>query len=355
MVSIRFQGVSKSFGDVLVIQDLNLTIQHGEFFTFLGPSGCGKSTLLHMVAGLEGVREGLIYFDDQPINPVPPQERDVALVFQTYALYPHMKVYENLAFPLKMKKVSTDIIHQEVQRVAGMLGLEKLLQRKPKELSGGERQRVALGRAIIRKPKVFLMDEPLSNLDAKLREAMRGELKKLHQALGITTIYVTHDQQEAMSLSDRIAILYEGKIQQCGTPEEIYTQPTNLFVAQFIGSPSMNLIPGLVKTLSPLTVACQGMILHPQTSTPPSGQKVMVGIRPEDIRISSQPFKEAEEVTVSFIESAGSFLWVDARWGDISIKGKASVSAALKPGERAYLHFPLASVHYFDGITGKRL
>jgi len=210
LVEIRFEGVEKRFGSVTVIKKLDLTIRSREFFTFLGPSGCGKSTILNMIAGLEDVTGGTIYFDGTPVNGLSPAERDVAMVFQSYALYPHMTVYENMAFPLRVKKERKEKIDEEVKRIASLLDLGSLLQRKPKELSGGQKQRVALGRAIVRKPKVFLMDEPLSNLDAKLRLDMRTELKKLHQELGITTVYVTHDQEEAMVLSDRMAILYMG-------------------------------------------------------------------------------------------------------------------------------------------------
>lgn len=210
MVEIRFEGVEKRFGSVTVIKKLDLTIRSREFFTFLGPSGCGKSTILNMIAGLEDVTGGTIYFDGTPVNGLSPAERDVAMVFQSYALYPHMTVYENIAFPLRVKKERKEKIDEEVKRIASLLDLGSLLQRKPKELSGGQKQRVALGRALVRKPKVFLMDEPLSNLDAKLRLDMRTELKKLHQELGITTVYVTHDQEEAMVLSDRMAILYMG-------------------------------------------------------------------------------------------------------------------------------------------------
>src|SRR4030067_2907641 len=216
MAKIRFENVKKGFNDVVVVKDLSLTINAGEFFTFVGPSGCGKSTLLNMIAGLEPVAEGKIYFDDVLVNDLSPKERDVAMVFQSYALYPHMTVYENMAFPLQMKKAEKDIIDNEVRKAAALLGLEELLKRRPKELSGGQRQRVALGRAIIRRPKVFLMDDPLSNLDARLRIEMRAELKRLHQELKITTVYVTHDQAEAMSLSERVAVLHQGEIQQCG-------------------------------------------------------------------------------------------------------------------------------------------
>jgi len=254
MAEVRFEKVGKTYRDIRVIHGLNLTIQDGEFFTFVGPSGCGKSTVLNLIAGLVPVTEGNIYFDDTLVNENSPKERDVAMVFQSYALYPHMTVYRNIAFPLTMKKMHKKKIDEEVQRVAALLGLEQLLQRKPKELSGGQRQRVALGRAIIRKPKVFLMDEPLSNLDARLRIEMRAELKKLHHELNITTVYVTHDQSEALSLSERIAVLSDGAIQQCGTPQEVYLKPANTFVAGFIGSPPMNFMKATVKQASPLEV-----------------------------------------------------------------------------------------------------
>jgi len=329
MAEIRFEGIKKQFKDIPVIKRLDLTIRDGEFFTFVGPSGCGKSTLLNMIAGLEAATEGNIYFDNLPVNDLSPKERDVAMVFQSYALYPHMTVYENIAFPLRIRKKSAGTIDEEVRRVALLLGLGEMLGRRPGELSGGQRQRVALGRAIIRRPKVFLMDEPLSNLDARLRVGMRAELKRLHQDLKITTIYVTHDQAEALSLSERIAVLHEGEIRQCGTPVEVYMRPANTFVAGFIGSPPMNFVP-------------EGDLI--------------LGIRPEEVSISPEKTDGAIEVSISLIESAGSFNWIDVRWGDVTVKGRSEPEEGLlRPESRAFMTFPEEKVLRFDAATGRAI
>lgn len=249
MTRITFDSVGKSYDSVETLRDVSLTIEAGEFFVLVGPSGCGKSTLLRMIAGLETVTSGTVSFDAQPMNDVEPRQRDVGMVFQNYALYPHLTVAENLAFPLRIRKQSEESIRTAVDHVAGMLGLGDLLQRRPKQLSGGQRQRVAVGRAIIRKPRVFLFDEPLSNLDAQLRTHMRAELRALQRELGVTTVYVTHDQVEAMTMSDRMAILNNGSIQQVGSPAEVYDRPANTFVASFTGSPAMNLIAMKGRTL----------------------------------------------------------------------------------------------------------
>jgi multiple sugar transport system ATP-binding protein len=355
MVEITFKKITKHFDSVKVIQDLNLTVNNGEFFTFVGPSGCGKSTILNMIAGLEDVTSGTIFFDTMPVNHLSPKDRDVAMVFQSYALYPHMTVYDNIAFPLKMKKQQKISLNTEVHRVASLLGLDDLLRRKPRELSGGQRQRVALGRAIIRKPKVFLMDEPLSNLDARLRVEMRAELKKLHNKLKITTIYVTHDQAEAMSLSDRIAVLYNGTIQQCGTPQEVYIKPSNIMVAGFIGSPPMNFVPASVQRSAPLEITCNEMIFSPSNEILPENTKLVIGIRPEDVLISSEKSAGSIEVTVSLIESAGSFNWIDVMWHRIKVKGISPIDEKLKTGGTAFMKFPLDKVIIFDKETERRM
>ena len=308
-----------------------------------------------MISGLEPVSRGRIFFDRTVVNDLSPKERDIAMVFQSYALYPHMTVYRNIAFPLKMKKTPAETIDNEVRRVAGLLGLEDLLQRKPKELSGGQRQRVALGRAIIRRPKVFLMDEPLSNLDARLRVEMRAELKRLHHELNITTIYVTHDQAEALSLSDRIAVLYQGEIQQCGTPREIYVKPANIFVGSFIGSPPMNFIPATIESFNPLTINCNGIILSPQLETPPENKNVTVGIRPEDIVVTNKKSDQCIEITVSLIEPAGSFQWVDFMWGTVKIKGSATFDVDIKAGEMVYALVSVDKMTVFDADSGRKL
>jgi multiple sugar transport system ATP-binding protein len=356
MTRIRLENIWKTFGSATVIKRLDLTIEDGEFFTFVGPSGCGKSTILNMIAGLEPVSGGLIFFDDTPVNLFSPKERDVAMVFQSYALYPHMSVYENISFPLRMKKSPENIINAEVKRTAALLGLGNLLGRKPKELSGGQRQRVALGRAIIRRPKVFLMDEPLSNLDPQLRGDMRIELKRLHNELGITTVYVTHDQAEAMSLSDRIAVLSEGTIQQCDTPREVYRYPANTFVAGFIGSPPMNLLLCSVKQTRPVEIDCNGIVLSPVLHEAPSASDaIIIGIRPEDVYISMQPTTGANEVVVALTETAGSFTWVVFRWRDVEMRGVSEENEELKAGSTAFMRFSPGQVAVFNERTGKRL
>jgi multiple sugar transport system ATP-binding protein len=336
MSSIRFEKVKKRFKDTEVIKELDLEIIDGEFFTFVGPSGCGKSTILNVIAGLEPVTEGKIYFDDTAVNELSPADRDVAMVFQSYALYPHMTVYDNIAFPLKMKKIKGPAIDEEVKRISALLGLEDLLGRKPRELSGGQRQRVALGRAIIRRPRVFLMDEPLSNLDARLRVEMRAELKRLHQELNITTVYVTHDQAEAMGLSERMAVIHQGKIQQCGTPVEVYSRPANIFVAGFIGSPPMNLVPAAkIKSGAPDT--------DKRWKT-----GLLAGIRPENINVSDKRFETDKEVTVSVVEPAGPFNWVDFIWNGERMKGISEVGIELKAGSKAFIKFDPGKALLFD-------
>ncbi|RLE52516.1 MAG: glycerol-3-phosphate ABC transporter ATP-binding protein, partial [Candidatus Methanomethylicota archaeon] len=240
MVKIHLEHVTKVFGEVVAVDDVTLTIREKEFMVLLGPSGCGKTTTLRIIAGLEEPTKGEVYIDDQPVTYLPPKDRDIAMVFQNYALYPHMKVYDNIAFPLKLRKYPKEEIDKMVKEVAEMLHIEDLLDRMPKQLSGGEQQRVALARALIRRPKAFLLDEPLSNLDAKLRVVMRAELKRLQKELGVTTVYVTHDQAEAMTMADRIAVMKDGKVLQVGSPADVFNKPVNLFVAGFIGSPPMN-------------------------------------------------------------------------------------------------------------------
>lgn len=355
MAEIRFERVKKKFKDTTVIKELDLMINDGEFFTFVGPSGCGKSTILNMIAGLEPVSEGHIFFDNSIVNELSPKDRNVAMVFQSYALYPHMTVYENIAFPLKMKKSKKEYVDKEVVRVAALIGLEDLLHRKPKELSGGQRQRVALGRAIIRRPKVFLMDEPLSNLDARLRVEMRAELKRLHHDLKITTVYVTHDQAEALSLSDRIAVLHHGKIQQCGTPLEVYIKPANIFVGGFIGSPPMNFLNGSIQNFQPLEINCNGLILSPVLESLPGENSVTIGIRPEDVIVSDEKSDGYIEVIVSIVEPAGSFNWVDFLWNGVKMKGTAKIDADIKAGSRSFVKISIDRVIVFDADSGRRL
>ncbi|MFQ5454581.1 MAG: ABC transporter ATP-binding protein [Nitrospirota bacterium] len=355
MTEIRFDKVEKRFGDVDVIKSLDLLIKGGEFFTFVGPSGCGKSTILNMLAGLEDITRGNIYFDNMPVAHLSPKERDIAMVFQSYALYPHLSVYENIAFPLRIKKIPQSEISEEVRRVAGLLGLEGLLKRHPKELSGGQRQRVALGRAIIRRPRLFLMDEPLSNLDARLRIEMRGEIKRLHRELKITTIYVTHDQEEAMSLSDRVAVLYNGAVRHLGRPLDIYKRPANKFVAGFIGSPSMNFIDGRIINKTQITFGDMTIAIAAKTEKRPERKEVIIGIRPEDIRVSRVSKKGAIEMEVSIVEPTGAELWVNGCNNGIILKGMAKIEEEFTTGEKVYFILPSDKIHIFDRKTEERL
>ena len=329
-----------------VIDNLNLTIANGEFFTFVGPSGCGKSTLLNLIAGIEDIPHGVIRFDGRAINELAPGARDVAMVFQSYALYPHLTVFDNLAFPLTIRKQRQGDIARQVTAVARTLGLEDLLGRKPRELSGGQRQRVALGRALIRRPRVFLRDEPLSNLDARLRLEMRAELKRLHGEYRITTVYVTHDQEEALALSGRIAVLDRGRIQQCGTPEEVYADPANLFVAGFIGSPPMNIVDtALLMTIPGLgpTVATVG------------ARRVVAGVRPSEIGVETRCDGRGLPAQVLLLEPTGSDLWVTGCWQDQRIKGRAVPGQVIVQGATACFKIPPEKIFLFDQATGNRI
>lgn len=355
MAEIKLEGIKKKFGDVTVIEEMNLTVPDGEIFTFVGPSGCGKSTILNMIAGLETVTDGSIYFDNVVVNELSPRDRDVAMVFQSYALYPHMNVYENIAFPLTMKKTPKERISKEVKRIAAFLGLENMLYRKPKELSGGQRQRVALGRAIIRRPKVFLLDEPLSNLDARLRIEMRAEIKSLHRKLKITTIYVTHDQAEAMSLSDRIGVLNNGRMQQCGTPLEIYTKPTNTFVASFMGSPSMNFIEAVVSQKDPFMVIVNGIAFRPSVQKMPEVDKIILGVRPDDVIVYAEKGERMIEAFAELLEIEGAVIWIKVRWKGISIKGKLVSNSSIAEGMKVFFSLPDDKIHSFDYRTGIRI
>ncbi len=297
MAEIVLDEVTKEYADgTVAVSDLNLDIEDGEFVVLVGPSGCGKTTALRMIAGLEGISGGTISIDERVVNAVPPKERDIAMVFQNYALYPHMTVYDNMAFGLKLRKLPKEEIDRRVREAGDILGLEDLLQRKPKALSGGQRQRVAMGRAIVREPKAFLMDEPLSNLDAKLRVQMRSEIARIQHELNVTTIYVTHDQVEAMTMGDRVAVIRKGKLQQVDTPQKLYDNPVNLFVAGFIGSPAMNMVGATIATADGSTTVEFG---GQRLGVPPEvvsshtglarfeGKSVVVGLRPEDIEDAS--------------------------------------------------------------------
>jgi multiple sugar transport system ATP-binding protein len=363
MPEVRFSRVEKRYGSRPVVRDFSLTIQDGEFFTLVGPSGCGKSTVLNLVAGLEPVSSGEIYFDDRPITHFSPKDRDVAMVFQSYALYPHKTVFENLAFPLRIRKRPVALIESEVQRVAGLLGLDGLLAKKPAEISGGERQRVALGRALIREPVVFLMDEPLSNLDAHLRVQTRAEIKRLHARLKTTTLYVTHDQEEALSLSDRIAVLKDGAIQQVGTAMEIYRCPANTFVAQFVGSPQINLLPGRIASgppphinLGSLRVPLSPAGISPAQPRPQAPERdVLVGIRPEDIRIVTQDLDPVSTAVVVAVELAGARSWVELRWSSLEVRALAADNFPVLQGQVVGLKVDVTRLHLFDPRSGRRM
>jgi multiple sugar transport system ATP-binding protein len=350
MASVDIDGVRKSFGATAIIHGVDITINDGEFVILVGPSGCGKSTLLRMIAGLENISGGEIKIGGRVVNNVPPKERDIAMVFQNYALYPHMTVADNMAFSMKLRKAPAAEINERVDRAANILGLTKLLERYPRQLSGGQRQRVAMGRAIVRDPQVFLFDEPLSNLDAKLRVSMRSEIKALHQRLKTTTIYVTHDQIEAMTMADRIVVMHDGIVEQIGTPLDLYDRPDNTFVAGFIGSPSMNLIKGTVKNRQFMTEGGAALPI-PSSVNIADGQALIYGIRPEHLRIDPQ----GVEAEVVLIEPTGSETQVVVSLGGQEITGVFRERVSAAPGDHIRLSPELGLVHLFESSTGKRV
>ncbi|HEY3368291.1 MAG TPA: sn-glycerol-3-phosphate ABC transporter ATP-binding protein UgpC [Symbiobacteriaceae bacterium] len=363
MAKVSLQHIFKSFGDVKVVKDFNLEINDREFIVFVGPSGCGKSTTLRMIAGLEEITDGEIYIGDKLVNNVAPKDRKIAMVFQNYALYPHMNVYENMAFGLKLRKFSKQEIDKRVKETAEILGLSNLLARKPKELSGGQRQRVALGRATVRDPAVFLMDEPLSNLDAKLRVAMRTELSKLHQRLQATTIYVTHDQVEAMTMGDRIVVMKDGIIQQVAPPQELYDYPTNLFVAGFMGSPAMNFLDGTISSDAGTFDGGTFKLTLPAALAaaikPYSGKKMKLGIRPEDVEadpafIQSHPGAHVP-ATVEVVEPLGSEIQLHLKSGENILTAKVEPNLRFKMNDRVTVAFNTEKVHLFDPETEKAI
>lgn len=364
MAEVRLEGITKRHGTTIVIESLSLTVRDGEFFVLVGPSGCGKSTLLHLIAGIEAPTDGRIMIDGTDVTRRAPPERDVALVFQNYALYPHMTVGENLAFPLRVAGRRTRLdrrrIEDEVRRVAGMLGLESLLDRRPRELSGGQQQRVALGRGLIRRPRVFLLDEPLSNLDARLRADMRTELRRLHDDLGMTMIYVTHDQTEAITLADRIAVLHQGRLQQVGTPQNLYDEPANVFVAGFIGYPPMNLLDAGISG-GKIMAGPFCLPLPPGEQSAKEGRRVTAGLRPEQMRIGppSAPGPATVPGVVRLLEPTGTQIWVtvqvSADHGPSMLVGLADAGFKASPGDHATIAADSASVHLFDPDTGLRL
>ena len=353
MASVAIRDVHKAYGAMRVIHGVNITIGDGEFVVLVGPSGCGKSTLLRMIAGLENITAGEIRIGDRVINHVPPKERDIAMVFQNYALYPHMTVAANMGFSLKLRGSPQSEITVRVERAAEILGLASLLDRYPRQLSGGQRQRVAMGRAIVRDPQVFLFDEPLSNLDAKLRVQMRTEIKELHQRLRTTTIYVTHDQIEAMTMADKIVVLHDGVVEQIGAPLDLYDEPDNLFVAGFIGSPAMNLLSGTIRANG--TVSFEGpggMRLSLDASLASfDGRPAVCGIRPEHFVLAD----DGVEAEIQVVEPTGSELQVLAKLGGEEIIAVFRERHRFRPADKIRLKSDARLVHLFDKATGKRL
>ncbi|MEG1481165.1 ABC transporter ATP-binding protein [Clostridium sp.] len=362
MSNVLLEHIYKIYpGDVVAVKDFNLNIEDKEFIVFVGPSGCGKSTTLRMIAGLEEISKGTLKIGDRVVNEVEPKERDIAMVFQNYALYPHMSVYDNMAFGLKLRKIPKEEIDTKVHDAAKILDIEHLLERKPKALSGGQRQRVALGRAIVREPKVFLMDEPLSNLDAKLRVQMRTEICKLYQKLQTTFIYVTHDQVEAMTMGTRIVVMKDGIIQQVDTPQNIYSNPANVFVAGFIGSPQMNFLEGKVEKEEEkyyIYFKKGGKISLPKEKGDKLnkdgyiGKSVIFGIRPENIKDDEELLKENKdrtiEVTVEVTELMGAESYIYSKYNDQNITVKLSYASDLRTGDKGTFYVNSDKIHVFD-------
>ena len=361
-MDVRLEKVTKAFGSVVAVDDIDLTIREKEFVTLLGPSGCGKTTLLRMIAGLEKVSGGSIYFGDSLVNNVRPGDRDVAMVFQNYALYPHFTVARNIGYGLRVRKTPKAEIERQVREVARILEIEDLLNRKPRQLSGGQRQRVALGRAIVRNPFLFLMDEPLSNLDAKLRVTMRTELKRFHIKLGATTIYVTHDQLEAMTMSDKIAVIDAGVLQQFTTPQEIYNRPANMFVAGFIGSPPMNFLEGTLSQEERPALDF-GFVRHPLPAAVhaavrdlPHGKRLTLGVRPQDITLTNPTGPESLPAKVGLVELVGSEKLVDLSCGhDVKLMAEVKAEEDIAVEQPVGICLNPERMHLFDPETGMSL
>lgn len=366
MATVTFENVFKKFGDLTIIENLSFTIRDKEFVVIVGPSGCGKSTSLRMIAGLEDITDGVIRIGDRIINDVLPKDRDIAMVFQNYALYPHMNVYKNMAFGLMLRKVSPAEIDRRVKIAADILGIENLLMRKPKQLSGGQRQRVAVGRAIVREPSVFLFDEPLSNLDAKMRVQMRSEIRKLHHQLQATMVYVTHDQVEAMTMGDRIVILKDGILQQEGPPLEIYKKPANVFVAGFIGSPAMNFIKGSIEidnshfgkfTADGISLAIPASTMNRFSKS--IHAEVILGIRPEDFLIAENSSHSSDSGTVSgtveLVEATGSETLLHLKSNTHSMVARLGPDIHAKESDGVTVGFPFSRIHLFDSSSNRSL
>src|SRR6478672_1445453 len=353
MASVSFERVEKAYGTTKVIHGVGFDIHDGEFVVLVGPSGCGKSTLLRMLAGLEEIDGGAIAIDGKVVNDTESKDRDIAMVFQSYALYPHMTVRANMAFSLKLRKADAAVIAERVAKASRILNLDAYLERFPRELSGGQRQRVAMGRAIVGETKEFLVDEPLSNLDAKLRVAMRAEIKALHQRLKTTTVYVTHDQVEAMTMADRIVVMHDGVVEQIGEPLELYDRPRNLFVAQFIGSPAMNLLKGTIRLNGRPSFLTEGGVALPLAAAPAGsdGRPVIYGIRPEHFVIAD----DGAEAEVQVVEPTGSELQIAAKLGGDDIIAVFRERHDFKPGDKIRLKPDPRLAHLFDEPSGKRL
>jgi multiple sugar transport system ATP-binding protein len=355
MASVTIQSVRKNFGEVPILHGVDIDIRDGSFTVLVGPSGCGKSTLLRMIAGLEQITSGEIRIGDKRVNDVPPKERDIAMVFQNYALYPHMTVRENMAFSLELAKQGKAVIETKVARAAEILALGALLDRYPRQLSGGQRQRVAMGRAIVRDPQVFLFDEPLSNLDAKLRVAMRSEIKELHQRLQTTSIYVTHDQIEAMTMGDKIVVMRDGRIEQTGSPLELYDNPANQFVAGFIGSPAMNFLPATLHRRGPnaqLELSDGTRLGAPPNAGGTDGQPVILGTRPEHLSLADSGGIPAQVVVM---EPTGMDTFIACRHDGVELSAVFRERHDFAPGTAIRLAPDLQRAHLFDASTGRRL
>jgi ABC-type sugar transport system ATPase subunit len=357
-MEVTFENLSKHFGSVKAVDDLNLKIKDGEFIALLGPSGCGKTTTLLMVAGVYKPTKGYIYFGERIVNEVLPKDRNIGMVFQDYALYPHMTVFDNIVFPLKLQKIPKKEMKKRAEEVAKLVQIEDLLGRKPSQLSGGQQQRVALSRALVKKPNILLLDEPLSNLDARLRITMRAELKRLQKELGITTIFVTHDQIEALTMADRIAVMNQGKLQQFSTPDELYNSPNNLFVASFIGTPPMNLIEVSLKSLEDkffvqnkdLQIELPSEVAQKAKNS--TSDKMVIGIRPEDIVLDQKKGIEAE---VYVMEPLGRDLLITFKIGQLTLKVLTSPTFAANIGDKVWLKLNMDKIHLFDKETGESL
>jgi multiple sugar transport system ATP-binding protein len=355
MAAVELRGVRKSFGSTEVIHGVDVHIGDGAFVVLVGPSGCGKSTLLRMIAGLEEITDGEIAIGGRVVNQIPPKERDIAMVFQNYALYPHMKVFDNMAFSLRIARTDPEAIRERVHRAARILGLSELLERYPRQLSGGQRQRVAMGRAIVRDPRVFLFDEPLSNLDAKLRVQMRTEIKELQHRLGTTSVYVTHDQIEAMTMADEIVVLRDGLVEQIGTPLELYDRPANVFVASFIGSPAMNLIHGTYRKdgASAWVVLPTGARVPVPLTVAADGRDVVYGVRPEHLALADGG--EGLTGQVAVVEPTGADTHVVVRAAEQELLAVFRERHPLQPGQRITLSADVTSAHLFEASDGRRI